>query len=75
MDILKKGDFVEMDGLIAVIVGTADDKDVPEDHVALWFGMPGTIRLTNADHTQTPPEVWTVPISVCSMALPAIFRH
>jgi len=35
-----RGAFVEVDGLLAVGGGIEGDKDVPEDHRALWFGDP-----------------------------------
>ena len=34
----KKGDMVEIDGLLAAIVGNDEDEYVPEDHIAVWFG-------------------------------------
>jgi hypothetical protein len=34
------GSFVEFDGLLAVVVGVAGHNDVPEEHLALWFGEP-----------------------------------
>ena len=43
---LSKGDFVEMDGLIAVVIAMEDDPNVPEDHIALWFGLPATKRIS-----------------------------
>ena len=36
----KRGDLVELDGLLAVVVGVEGDPDVPEDHLAVWFGDP-----------------------------------
>jgi hypothetical protein len=37
---LARGLFVEVDGLVAVVVGLPGEEDVPEEHVALWFGAP-----------------------------------
>jgi hypothetical protein len=48
---LRRGDFVELDGLLDVVVASAGEPDgagdlVPEDHVALWFGAPPTKRVS-----------------------------
>jgi hypothetical protein len=55
---LKPGDIVEIDGQLAVVVGTAGQDSVPEDHVAVWFGEPKAVRGQAGGHT---PEVWTIP--------------
>ena len=34
----QKGDFVEVDGLIAIVVGVPGESEVPEEQLALWFG-------------------------------------
>ena len=36
----RRGDLVELDGLLAVVVGVESDAEVPDGHVALWFGEP-----------------------------------
>ena len=71
----NKGDFVEMDGLLAVVVGTQDDPDVPEDHVALWFGDPQMKRVSEGGAGNARPEVWLVPADRCSPAQPPIYKH
>ena len=43
----KRGDLVELDGLLAVVVGVEGDPDIPEDHVAVWFGDPRCERKSH----------------------------
>jgi hypothetical protein len=54
----NRGDLVEIEGRIAVVVGTAQDGGAPEDHIAVWFGDPKTAR---GDKGSVTPEVWTIP--------------
>lgn len=54
----RRGDIVEIAGQLAVVVGTFDDGGAPEDHLAVWFGGPKTIR---GGPSGTTPEVWTIP--------------
>lgn len=72
---LKKGQFVEFDGLPAVVVGLPGETDVPEDHVALWFGDPHAIRRSRGGVGGISPEVWTVPADLCEAAMAPIVRH
>jgi hypothetical protein len=72
---LKPGTIVEMDGLLAVVVAEPGDEGIPEDHVALWFGSPQTIRASQGGTGVAEPEVWTVPVEYCSIAKPARIRH
>ena len=52
------GDFVEMDGLIGVVVKL---EDCPEDHIAVWFGMENQKRKSEGSENVITPEVWTIP--------------
>jgi hypothetical protein len=72
---MNKGDFVEVDGLLAVVVGAAGDENVPDEHLALWFGDPQGKRLSQGGAGNLIPEVWTVPIDVCRVAQPPSFLH
>jgi hypothetical protein len=71
----QRGDFVELDGLLAVVVGTDADGRAPEDHVALWFGDPRGERVSKGGAGGLRPEVWTVPSEYCSAAPEAIVKH
>ncbi|WP_075111763.1 hypothetical protein [Noviherbaspirillum massiliense] len=72
---MRKGDFVEYDGLPAVVVGIYGDAGVPEEHVALWFGANGIMRKSEGGMGGVVPEVWTVPVELCSPGIKAIFKH
>ncbi|MEG3439476.1 hypothetical protein V0288_20280 [Pannus brasiliensis CCIBt3594] len=61
----ERGDFVEFDGLLAVVVGTDGDGRAPEGHVALWFGDPEGQRVSEGGTGGSRPEVLTVPIDYC----------
>lgn len=62
---LQKGQFIEFDGVPAVIVGLPGDIGVPEDHVVLWFGNLNAIRKSKGGNGGIAPEVWTVPVDLC----------
>jgi len=66
MTAFKRGQFVEHDGLIAVIVGTPGDGEAPADHLALWYGEPRGRRISEGGSGGERPEVWTVPESCAS---------
>jgi hypothetical protein len=72
---LRPGQLVELNGRLAVVVGTDTDAWVPEDHVALWFGEPGAIRVSQNQTGRLRPEVWTVPAEYCTPALEPAGRH
>jgi hypothetical protein len=72
----EKGAFVEFDGLLAVVVGIGgQDDDVPEDHLALWFGEPETKRLSEGGSGGEVPVVWTVPAEYCDLAKSPQIQH
>lgn len=71
----QKGDIVEFDGLLAVVVGTPGEPDVPEDHLALWFGDPQGQRLSQGGSGGLRPEVWTIPEDYCQPAQPPTYKH
>ena len=69
------GQFVEHDGLLAVVVGTESDGGAPEDHLALWYGDPESVRISQGGTGGLQPEVWTVPTDYCIPASPPDIRH
>lgn len=71
----KRGDFVELDGLLSVVVGTFEDGMTPEDHLALWLGAPQGVRKSMGGLGGLRAEVWTVPIDICQPASAPIARH
>lgn len=70
-----RGQFVEHDGLLAVVVGTPQDGGAPENHVALWYGEPECTRISAGGTGGRRPEVWTVPEEYCAAAALPIVRH
>ena len=71
----KCGDLVELDGLLAVVVGVVGDLNVPEDHVAVWFGDPRCKRKSEGGAGGKQPEIWTVPAGYLVAAAPPIWKH
>jgi hypothetical protein len=70
-----RGDLVELDGLLAVVVGVEGDENVPEDHVALWFGEPSCVRRSQGGPGGQTPLVYTVPAEYCTRAKPPSWNH
>jgi hypothetical protein len=70
-----RGEIVEIDGLLAVVVGTAGDRTAPEGHLALWFGDPKTVRISQGGKGGATPEVLTVPEELCTKATKPRVTH
>ena len=75
MSAFKLGQFVEHDGLLAVIVGTPEEGGAPEDHLTLWYGEPNATRSSEGGSGPLRPEVWTVPLEYCTPAQIPVVRH
>ncbi|BAQ75222.1 uncharacterized protein POS17_3528 [Pseudomonas sp. Os17] len=71
----QRGDLVELDGLLAVVVGIEGDPNVPEEHIAAWFGAPSCIRKSKGGAGAASPEVWTVPAYLFVRAAEPDWRH
>ena len=71
----SRGDLVEVDGLLAVVVGIKGDPEVPEEHVALWFGDPRCPRKSEGGAGGLRPEVWTVPEECCVPVAQPVYKH
>ena len=69
------GQFVEFDGLLAVVIEQGGKNNVPDDHIALWFGEPQGKRKSEGRHGELTPEVWTVPADLCFPAKKPDVRH
>ena len=72
---LSRGDMIEVDGVLAVVVRALGEEGVPEDHVCVWFGDPKAVRISAGGKGSVTPEVWTVPEEVCRPAREAKFLH
>ncbi|MFC0682593.1 hypothetical protein ACFFGH_32595 [Lysobacter korlensis] len=68
---LKRGDIVVIGDRVAVVVALEGEDDVPEEHVALWFGPEEASKTED----RLRPIVWTAPAEYCSLAAPAEWRH
>lgn len=66
---LEKGDFVRIDGINAVVVGTDEDENIPEDHIAVFFGSEIAKRESEGGTGNGQPQVWIVPIDLCEDGL------
>ena len=71
----KLGDMIEVDGLLASVVGLPDGQDVPDEHLAVWFGHPQNKRISEGKPSGSRPEVWTVPADCCTPAAPPELQH
>lgn len=69
------GNLVELDGLLAVVVGVEGDPNVPEGHVALWFGDPSCVRTSEGGPDGQRPAVVTVPTELLVAAAEPVWRH
>ena len=76
----ERGDLVELDGRLGVVVaigggGIGDDHpDVPEDHIAVWFGDSQGDRKSRSG-ADNHPEIWTVPAERFVAAAPPVWKH
>ena len=70
-----RGDLVELDGLLVVVVGAEGDPDVPEEHIAVWFGEPRCIRQSQGGQGGQQPEIWTIPAELFVAAAKPIWKH
>jgi len=73
--IFSKGDFVRIDGINAVVVGTEEDEDIPHDHIAIFFGSEMARRESEGGEGNGRPLVWIVPIDVCEDGLEPDYRE
>lgn len=67
--VFLKGDFVRIDGINAVVVGNEEDDDIPEGHIAVFFGSEYAKRESEGGTGNDRPEVWIVPIDICEDGL------
>jgi hypothetical protein len=70
----KRGDLVELGGRLAVVVGVEGDPNVPEGHIAAWFGDPRSEPKSQGAGGKQP-EVWTVPAEYFVAAAPPVWKH
>ena len=56
---LLRGQFVTVGSSTGVVVGTYNDPNVPEDHIAVWFGE---ITASGDPRVKTVPDEQVVPL-------------
>jgi len=66
---LAKGDFVRIDGINAVVVATDEDDNIPEGHIAVFFGSAVAKRESEGGEGNSNPQVWIVPEDICEDGL------
>ena len=71
----QRGDLVVLNGLLAVVVGIPGDPNVPEDHIAIWYGEPQDQRLSKESPGQEKPKVYTVPAEYCYPGPEPLYLH
>ena len=71
----KTGDMIELDGLLGSVVGLPDGGNVPEDHLAVWFGEPKCDRISAGGKGRRHPEIWIVPDEYCQHAEAPAYKH
>jgi hypothetical protein len=66
MQTAQRGDLVELNGLPCVIIALAGefigDEEIPEEHVALWYGDNEAKPTWEGGRKGVKTEVWTVPL-------------
>ncbi|MBL7968528.1 MAG: hypothetical protein JNK09_16095 [Prolixibacteraceae bacterium] len=73
--IFSKGDFVRIDGINAVVVGTEEDENIPHEHIAVFFGSEIAKRESEGGEGNSNPVVWIVPIDICEDGLEPEYRE
>jgi len=63
---VQRGDLVELKGRPGVVVALAGEvigaAEVPEEHVAVWYGDGEAKPTWKGGTANVPTEVWTVPL-------------
>ncbi|MBJ6108342.1 hypothetical protein JAO73_04925 [Hymenobacter sp. BT523] len=60
---IQVGDFLEFDGLLCIVVALAGrygDEDIPEEHIAVWFGGNDPAGKP-VEEERFKPAIWTIP--------------
>ena len=70
----SKGDFVRIDGINAVVVANEEDENIPEDHVAVFFGSGLSKRESEGGTGNDRPDVWIIPVDLCEDGLEPEFH-
>ena len=78
MTSVSRGDLVELNGIPCVIIALAGERvgleQVPEDHVAVWYGHT-SVTLAGEGTSRLKPEVWTVPLEYIGQGQVPTVKH
>ena len=71
------GRFIELDGLVGVVVGVPNETavSIAENHLAVWFGLEAQKRISEGGKGTTVPKVWIVPLTACKPAQSPLYLH
>ena len=65
--LLRVGDFVRVGSDVGVVVGLSDGVEVPEEHLAVWYGEVG--------EAADVPRCRTVPAEYCEVVSTVEYYH
>ena len=51
------------------------DPNVPDEHVAVWFGYPKCKRTSEGGTGGSQAELWTIPEELLIPASPPLYKH
>ena len=63
--LLNRGDLVTVGNEVGVVTHLGGEDDVPEDHLAIWYGQV----------EEGKPKVRTVPAEYCEKVQQVLFYH
>lgn len=70
----KIGDIIEMDGLLGVVT-ELPGKNVPDDHLGIWFGEEKPKRKSEGGEVKKSLEIFTIPKEYCELAQKPTYKH
>lgn len=59
----KIGQFVTVGRDMGVVIGLPSDPNVPEEHLAIWYGQTEEKDGTIVPRVRTVPEEYCIPVS------------
>ncbi len=69
MEKFEKGQFVRVGESVGVIVELSNGTDIPDDHLAVWYGQ------TTKENGDIVPLIRTVPEEYCKLIDAAEYYH
>ena len=73
---LIKGDIVDFEGLLGVIIDTDESGDLSKGHVTVWFGEQRSTKTSDGEEGNQAPVVYNMPARYCKRAKkPRLIMH